>query len=144
MAGRAGRGSQAGHAVIQTYLPDHYAVQAAADQDYAAFYAAEIEQRRAHANPPFTRLVRLLYDGHSDRRTALKEAQHLAGRLRQSAREWDMKGVDVIGPSPTYPPRIRNAWRWQLLVRAPQPRMLLDKVNIPPSWRVDVDPVNIV
>ena len=144
VAGRAGRGPQAGHAVIQTYLPDHYAVQAAADQDYAAFYAAEMEVRRAHANPPFTRLSRLLYDGHSDRRTALKEAQHLAGRLRQSAREWDMKGVDVIGPSPTYPPRIRNAWRWHLLVRAPQPRMLLDKVNIPPSWRVDVDPVNIV
>ena len=144
VAGRAGRGPQPGYAVVQTYLPDHYAVQAAAGQDYAAFYAAEMEHRRAHANPPFSRLVRLLCDGHSDRRIALEEAQQLAGRLRRTVHEWDMRRVDVIGPAPTYPPRIRNAWRWQLLIRASEPRMLLDKVSIPPSWRVDVDPVNIV
>ena len=144
VAGRAGRGSQAGYAVIQTYLPDHYAVRAAAEQDYAAFFVTEMEHRRTHANPPFSRLVRLTYDGHSDRRVALKEAQQLAGRLRQTVREWDMGGVDVIGPAPTYPPRIRNAWRWHLLIRASKPGLLLDKVSIPPSWRVDVDPVNIV
>ncbi len=144
VAGRAGRGPQAGYAVIQTYLPDHYAVQAAAEQDYAAFFVTEMEHRRTHANPPFNRLVRLTYDGHSDRRIALKEAQQLAGRLRQTVREWDMSGVDVIGPAPTYPPRIRNAWRWHLLIRASKPSLLLDKVSIPPSWRVDVDPVNIV
>ena len=144
VAGRAGRGPQAGYAVIQTYLPDHYAIQAAAEQDYAAFYATEMEHRRAQANPPFGRLVRLLYDGHSDKRTAQNEAQQLAGRLRRTAHEWDMRGVDVIGPAPTYPPRIRNAWRWQLLIRAAEPRMLLDKVSIPSAWRVDVDPVNIV
>lgn len=144
VAGRAGRGPKVGRAVIQTYLPDHYAVQAASNQDYAAFYAVEMEHRRAQGNPPFSRLVRLLYDGHSDRQTALKEAQLLAGRLRRTAREWDMRGVDVIGPAPTYPPRIRNAWRWQMLVRAAEPRVLLDKVSVPPSWRVDVDPVNIV
>ena len=144
VAGRAGRGPQSGYAVIQTYLPDHYAVQAAAEQDYAAFYAIEMDHRRAQGNPPFSRLIRLRYDGHSDRRTALNEAQHLAGRLRRTAREWDMRGVDVIGPAPTYPPRIRNAWRWQLLIRTSEPRLLLDKVSIPSAWRVDVDPVNIV
>ena len=144
VTGRAGRGPQAGYAVVQTYLPDHYAIQAAAGQDYAAFYATEMEHRRAQGNPPFSRLVRLLYDGHSDRRTAQNEAQQLAGRLRRTVREWDMRGVDVIGPAPTYPPRIRNAWRWQLLIRAPEPRLLLDKLSIPSAWRVDVDPVNIV
>lgn len=144
VAGRAGRGPQAGYAVVQTYLPDHYAIQAAAEQDYAAFYDMEMEHRRAQGNPPFGRLVRLLYDGHSDRRTAQNEAQQLAGRLRRTVREWDMSGVDVIGPAPTYPPRIRNAWRWHLLIRAVEPQILLDKVSIPSAWRVDVDPVNIV
>ena len=144
VAGRAGRGPQAGYAVVQTYLPDHYAIQAAAGQDYAAFYSTEMEHRRAQGSPPFSRLVRLLYDGHSDRRTAQNEAQHLAGRLRRTVHEWDMRGVGVIGPAPTYPPRIRNAWRWQLLIRAPEPRLLLDKLSIPSAWRVDVDPVNIV
>ena len=144
VAGRAGRGPDAGYAVVQTYLPDHYAVQTAAGQDYAAFYATEMEYRRAQGNPPFSRLVRLLYDGHSDRQTAFNEAQQLAWSLRRTAREWDMRGVDVIGPAPTYPPRVRNAWRWHLLVRAAEPRLLLDRVNVPPSWRVDVDPVNVV
>ena len=144
VAGRAGRGPRAGHAVVQTYLPDHYAIQAAAEQDYAAFYATEMEHRRAQGNPPFGRLVRLLYAGHSDRRTAQNEAQQFAGRLRRTVHEWDMRGTDVIGPAPTYPPRIRNAWRWQLLIRAAEPQMLLDKVSIPSAWRVDIDPVNIV
>ena len=88
VAGRAGRGPRAGHAVVQTYLPDHYAIQAAAGQDYAAFHATEIEHRRTQGNPPFARLVRLLYDGHSDRRTAQNEARQLAGRLRWTVREW--------------------------------------------------------
>ena len=144
VAGRAGRGPEAGYAVVQTYLPDHYAVRAAAGQDYAAFYATEMEHRRTQGNPPYGRLARLLYDGHSDRQTAFNQAQQLAGRLRRTVREWDMRGVDVVGPAPTYPPRIRNAWRWQLLIRAPRPHLLLDKVSIPPAWRVDVDPVNIV
>ena len=144
VAGRAGRGPQAGYAVVQTYLPDHYAIQAAAEQDYAAFYATEMERRRAQGNPPFGRLVRLLYNGHSDNRVAQNEAQQLAGRLRRTMHEWDIRGVDIIGPAPTYPPRIRNAWRWQLLIRAAEPRMLLDKVSIPSTWRMDVDPVNIV
>ncbi|MCY4581345.1 MAG: primosomal protein N' [Chloroflexi bacterium] len=144
VAGRAGRGPDPGYAVVQTYLPEHYAVQTAAGQDYAAFYAAEMEHRRAQGNPPFSRLVRLLYDGHSDRQTAFNEAQQLAWSLRRTARKWDMRGVDVIGPAPTYPPRIRNAWRWHLLIRAAEPRLLLDKVTVPPSWRVDVDPVNVV
>lgn len=144
VAGRAGRGPRAGYAVIQTYLPDHYAIQAAAEQDYTAFYSTEMEHRRAQGSPPFSRLVRLLYDGHSDRHTAQNEARQLAGRLRRTVHEWDMRGVDVIGPAPTYPPRIRNAWRWQLLIRAPEPRLLLDKLSIPSAWRVDVDPVNIV
>ena len=144
VAGRAGRGAQAGHAVIQTYLPEHYAVQTAAAQDYAAFYAAEMERRRAQGNPPYSRLVRLLYDGHSNRDVALREAQSFAGRLRRTVQEWDMRGVDVVGPAPTHPPRIQNAWRWHLLIRGPEPRILLDKVSVPPSWRVDVDPVNIV
>ena len=144
VAGRAGRGTEAGYAVVQTYLPDHYAIQAAEGQDYAKFYGLEMERRRAQGNPPFSRLVRLLYEGHFDKRKALNEAQRFAGRLRQTTREWDMRGVDVIGPAPTYPPRIRNAWRWQVLIRGQEPRVLLDKVSVPPSWRVDVDPVNIV
>ena len=142
VAGRAGRGPAPGRVVIQTYVPDHYAIEAAAAQDYARFYAQEIDYRRAQANPPLTRLVRLLF-GHTDRDAARHEAARLANVLGRVIREWDMRGVDVVGPAPTYPPRVRNAWRWHLLVRAPDPRLLLDKVNVPPGWTVDVDPVDV-
>ena len=143
VAGRAGRGREPGRAVVQTYLPDHYAIQTAAAQDYAAFYEEEIERRRIHGNPPVNKLVRLLY-AHSDQKTAAIEASRFGSLLRRIRREWDMNEVEIIGPAPAYPPRVRNAWQWHIIVRAPEPRALLDKVGIPPAWRVDVDPVNVV
>ncbi len=143
VAGRAGRGREPGRAVIQTYLPDHYAIQTAAAQDYSAFYEAEIERRRIHGNPPVNKLVRLLY-AHSDQKAAAVEASRFGGLLRRVRREWDMSEVEIVGPAPAYPPRVRNAWRWHIIVRAPEPRSLLDKVGIPPAWRVDVDPVSVV
>ena len=142
VAGRAGRGARPGYAVIQTYAPEHYAIEAAAAQDYEAFYAEEMERRRELRNPPFSKLVRL-HIGHSDNRTAMREAERLAGLLRRTAREWGMSDASVVGPAPSYPPRVRNAFRWQLAVRAPEPRLLLDKIAVPPAWRVDVDPVHL-
>jgi primosomal protein N' (replication factor Y) len=143
VAGRAGRGSERGEVIIQSYEPDHYAVQAAMRQDYRGFYEREIELRRAHGNPPVTKLVRLLF-GHSQPNLALNEAQRVASGLRRAAREWDVADVDVVGPAPGYPPRVRGAWRWHLFVRGGDPRLLLDKVDLPPGWTVDVDPVNVV
>ena len=61
VAGRAGRGPDGGRVIIQTYNPDHYAVAAAADQDYHALFQTEIIARNRQGNPPFNRLVRLLY-----------------------------------------------------------------------------------
>jgi len=143
VAGRAGRGDTHGRVVIQSYQPDNYAIAAAAQQDYGAFYEQEMTHRRAHGNPPVNRLARLLFV-HTTEATARKEAQAFAGRLRRTVRDWDMSGVAVVGPAPAYPPRARGAWRWHLVVRGPDPRMLLDKVGIPPNWLVDIDPVNVV
>ncbi|MDA1035430.1 MAG: primosomal protein N', partial [Chloroflexi bacterium] len=143
VAGRAGRGNERGNVIIQSYEPEHYAVQAAARQDYRGFYNREIELRRAHGNPPITRLVRLLF-GHTQPNQARNEALRMASALRRAAREWDISNVDVVGPAPGYPPRVRGAWRWHLFVRGADPRLLLDKVDLPPGWAVDVDPVNVV
>ena len=143
VAGRAGRGDQPGHVVVQTYLPEHYAVQAAADQNYDRFYAEEMEYRRAQSNPPLSKLARLLYR-NSDPKAGAVEATRFADVLRRVVSEWDMTNVDIIGPAPSYPHRVRNAWRWQIIVRAPEPRALLDKVDVPPAWHVDIDPVSMV
>ena len=143
VAGRTGRGGTRGEVLIQTYQPDHYSIRAAALQDYPAFYREEMEYRRERGNPPLTRLVRLLF-GHTEVASARNEAQRMANNLRKIAREWDMQDVDVVGPAPGYPPRLRGAWRWHVFIRAINPQVLLDKVEIPPMWIVDVDPVNVI
>ncbi len=143
VAGRAGRGGAPGLAVIQTYLPDHYAVRMAAAQDYESFLAAETGRRRDLGNPPFNKLIRLRY-AHANRGVAAAEASRFAGLLRRARREWDMKEAELVGPAPAYPPRQRNGWQWHIIVRAPEPRALLDKVGVPPAWRIDVDPANVV
>ena len=142
VVGRAGRGDTPGRAVIQTYVPEHYAIVAAARQDYDAFYRDEMRYRRAQGNPPFGRLALLLF-GHADPQSARAEAHRLAGDLRRLARKWDMRDVDVVGPAPAYPPRVRGAWRWQVVLRASNPRLLLAKTSVPPHWTVDIDPVNV-
>ena len=143
VAGRAGRGTDQGEVVTQTYVPEHYAVTSAAHQDYRAFYEREMQYRRAHGNPPISKLIRLAF-GHSTERTARNEAQTMASTLRRAAQQWDFRDVDIVGPAPGFPPRMRGAWRWHLFLRGPQPRLLLDKVALPPSWTVDVDPVTLV
>lgn len=143
VAGRAGRGHEPGEVVVQTYQPEHYAIKAAALQDYAAFYAMEMAYRRDHGNPPLTRLVRLLFV-HSQPTSAKSEAQRMVSALRETLRSWDMNDIDVVGPAPAYPPRSRGAWRWHAFVRGTNPRLLLDKMEIPPGWAIDVDPVNMI
>ena len=143
VAGRAGRGSEPGRVIVQTYLPDHYAIQAAASQDYDAFYEKELGYRRIQGDPPFGRLVRLVF-GHRDEPATRREAQRVAKALEREARQWGVSRVNVIGPAPAYPARLRGIWRWQLLLRGADPRLLLDKVPLPPNWVVDVDPVTVV
>ena len=143
VAGRAGRGPEPGQVIVQTYLPDHYAIQAAARQDYDGFYERETAVRRVRGDPPFGRLIRLVF-GHADETASQREAQRLAILLRRTARQWGISHVDVIGPAPTYPPRLRGIWRWHILLRGADPRLLLDKVPMPPNWAVDVDPVSVV
>ena len=143
VAGRAGRGPEPGQVVVQTYLPEHYAIQAAARQDYEAFYEQELAFRRAQGNPPLGRLIRLVF-AHADDTASRREAQRLATTLRRAARQWGMSRVDVIGPAPAYPPRLRGVWRWHILLRGADPRLLLDKVPLPPYWTTDVDPVTVV
>jgi primosomal protein N' (replication factor Y) len=66
VAGRAGRGTLGGKVIIQTYTPEHYAIQAAARHDYSSFYEREIDYRRQLRNPPFTRLACLIYSHTND------------------------------------------------------------------------------
>ena len=142
IAGRAGRGPSEGQVIIQTYQPEHYAVAAAAKQDYKAFYQEEMEFRRRHGNPPFSRLIRLLYS-HTNQALCQRRAQTLAKSLRQEQDTWGLSDIEVLGPAPTFPLRIRGHYRWHLVLRGASPAFLLKKVPFPQGWVVDVNPVSL-
>ena len=94
--GRAGRGDRPGHAIIQTYQPDHPAITAAASGDRTAFYDAELALRERFGSPPFGRLVKLTV-GLADPAAADREAHAMADRLRERATERGA-AVTVVGP----------------------------------------------
>ena len=140
VAGRAGRGSSEGKVIIQTFQPENYAVQAAATQDYQAFYLREMAYRRMQGNPPYGRLIRLVFS-HTNLARCEAEAIKLASKLRQQQAEWDITDAEILGPMPAFPTRLRGRFRWHIILRGANPRALLDKVNVPKGCVVDIDPV---
>ncbi|QNH53609.1 primosomal protein N' [Selenomonas timonae] len=113
-AGRAGRHGARGEVIVQTYNPEHYAVQAALRQDYEAFYAREIELRRELFYPPFSRLVKLLFH-ETSRERAWGEANAFVRAFRSAfAKEQDCM---LIGPSPALIERERGAYRFIVLIK---------------------------
>jgi primosomal protein N' (replication factor Y) len=145
--GRAGRGDLPGLAIIQTYQPDHPAIQAVATGEAAAFYDAELEVRRRFGSPPFGRLVKLTV-ALPDHLAAEHEASAMAERLRASAASRAAAagngfGVAVLGPAPAYIARRAGRWRWNVVLRGDRPLDLLDP---PPGapWSIDVDPDSLL
>ena len=140
VAGRSGREHDSGRVVFQTYQPENYAIAAASAQDYELFYIAEMRYRREQRNPPYSRLIRLLF-GHTNSSTAEDRARQLANTLRLAQSEADLTDVEVLGPTPPYPTRLRGKYRWHIVLRGQNPRALLDMVEVPREWSIDVDPV---
>ena len=143
VAGRAGRGLLGGRVVLQTYNPDHYAIAAAAGHDYHAFYAQEIGYRRELGYPPFMRLARVLVR-HPDARTAQEEAGRAAAMIRAQVHERRLDATTVTGPTPCFFTRLADHFRWQVVVRGPEPARALRGLPAAPEWSVDIDPVDLL
>ncbi|MBK9942455.1 MAG: primosomal protein N' [Kouleothrix sp.] len=143
VAGRAGRRSAGAQVVLQTYTPDHYALLAAQEHDYAAFFAQEIAFRRQTGYPPFSRLVRFVYTSGSDER-GQRAAHELAAEVARIASMLDLGDWGLIGPAPAFFHRQRNRFRWHVLLRAADPGPLLEVLYLPPGWALDVDPVHVL
>jgi primosomal protein N' (replication factor Y) len=139
--GRAGRGERPGRAILQTYQPDHPAIQAVATGDGGAFYRSELALRERFGSPPFGRLVKLTV-AIADRDGAEREADAMVERLRTRAQERGVR-VTVIGPAPAYIARRADRWRWNVVLRGDDPAALLDG-GLEPPWSVDVDPESLL
>ncbi len=143
VAGRAGRGPWGGRVIIQTYNPQNYALVAASNHDYQAFYEQELSFRRTRGYPPFSRLVRLVYS-HTNNQACEREAFRLLGVLKAEMEEKGHRGIYVVGPAPCYFSRVRGRYRWHLVLRGREPRDLVESLPLPPGWTLDVDPVSLL
>ncbi|PID87110.1 MAG: primosomal protein N' [Chloroflexi bacterium] len=141
VAGRAGRGLLGGRVIMQTYQPEHYAVVAAADHDYAGFYIDEIRFRTQHTLPPFRRMAKLVWVDPINER-GQREADRMAKALRLHARDLALAATEILGPVPPFFNRIDGRYRWQIIVRSPNPNRLLVDFPIAAKWIVDIDPVS--
>jgi len=143
VAGRAGRGVLGGQVIIQTYSPEHYAIQAAAKHDYALFYSKEIAYRRQLRNPPFTQLACLVYS-HTNDALCQREAERLKRYLIEERDSRGIADLSLIGPAPAFIHRLRGRFRWQLILRGSELSAFLWEIPIPQGWTIDIDPVGLV
>jgi primosomal protein N' (replication factor Y) len=139
--GRAGRGDRPGSAIIQTYQPEHPAIEAVAQGRAEAFYDAELDLRRRFGSPPFGRLVKLTV-ALAERGEAESAGRELATRLRARAAETGAR-VDVAGPAPAFIARRGDRWRFNVVLRGDDPVAVLgDPPGVP--WSIDVDPESLL
>ena len=116
VAGRAGRGDRPGRVLIQTYAPHHYSVRAARDQDYGRFIRRELDLRRELGYPPFGRMALVRIEGPEAARVS-NIASRVAAILGRYAQP---DTIRVLGPAPAPIERLRQRFRWQVVVKSPQ------------------------
>ena len=148
-AGRAGRGELAGRVLIQTVNPDHYAIQLAATQDYESFYEKEVQFRKAMRYPPFAALANIMIR-HPKQEDALRLSGDLAQMLGASTAD-----LKIMGPAEAPVARVKNEFRYQLLLKAVDRKKLNEKLQlarqyvIEKQWPatsliIDVDPLTLL
>jgi primosomal protein N' (replication factor Y) len=114
-AGRAGRGTHPGRVIIQTFLPEHYAIQRAKDHDFVGFYREEMASREALGYPPVTRMVNMRVSSRNphDTEQGIRELAKKGERVLKT-----LQGeVEMLGPSPAPLYQIKGNYRWQLLFK---------------------------
>jgi primosomal protein N' (replication factor Y) len=111
VSGRAGRGAESGEVFVQTCTPEHPAVQAAVLHQPRAFIEPELEQRREAGYPPYRRLVAVLFTG-ADERDVERAAKAIADALGDPG-----GGIEVLGPAPQALAKLRDRFRWHLLLK---------------------------
>jgi primosomal protein N' (replication factor Y) len=142
VAGRAGRSPLGGEVILQTYQPDHYVIQAAAEHDFFAFYKQELGYRRKIGYPPFNQLVRLEYR-HTNPAQAEQAALTLAGQIEGWLAEESRSATQIIGPVPPFYARLRGSYRWQIILRGPNPVSLIRGRQLG-DWKVEVNPPSLL
>ena len=152
VAGRAGRADATGKVVVQTMMPELPALKHAVNHDYESFVAEELESRKKVGWPPFRRIARLVLT-HTREETVKAEANALAEKIRDTINSLHLEYADVMGANPCVLSRLKNRYRYELLLRtldASSLRKLLAQLQQDNTLRtkadsiiLDVDPVSL-
>ena len=116
VAGRAGRGALAGEVIVQSFMPQHFAIDCAARLNGDQFYERELRNRRMLRFPPFGRLISIIVAGENEE-AVREQAQQLGGMLKPLVYRTEYYGVRVLGPTPAPLGRLEGEYRWRLLAR---------------------------
>ena len=150
VSGRAGRGDDSGQVILQTYTPEHPAIEAVQNYAYRDFLEEEIEQRSALNYPPSGQLI-LLRLSSPDPVAVENTATKLANLLTAIAESQPGAPWTVLGPAPAQVMRVARRFRWQVLLKldrdAPRPAVLRSLGKHCPSsvkLTIDVDPLNLL
>jgi primosomal protein N' (replication factor Y) len=142
VSGRAGRSPLGGHVILQTFTPEHYVIRHAAQHDYAGFASQELVYRENLRYPPYTRLVRIEYR-HQRANSAENEAYRMHRYLLARINRMRRRATDLIGPVPCFYSRLDGYYRWQIILRGPDPKSILIGENLG-EWRVETNPQSLL
>lgn len=141
VAGRSGR-HKPGEVIIQSYQPDHPALQAVKKYDYLGFYEQELAQRKLLNYPPFSKCIKLIF-GHENPKTAEDEAIRVYGQLHDIGLHSKKEGSSeppLIELAPHYISKLHGKYLWNIFIRGENPRTLIDHLQLEKGWKIDVDP----
>ncbi len=153
VTGRAGRGDTKGNVIIQTMQPEHYAIAMAAENRYGDLVEKELAIRESVGFPPFSRLVFIIVE-HPNDFTARQSSMEIAAMVRTWCSTHDPdQYLAVLGPAPAPLERLRDRYRWQILVKSKDLKLLHGVTEwIASSYKtkaearviIDIDPENML
>ena len=150
VAGRSGRSEAGGNVIVQTYMPEHYSIQAAEGHDYLRFYREEIGYREALLYPPLSHAATILLRGEVEAEV-IQTANHLLDQLEVFKVD-RFPSVEIRGPVPAPLARIRNKFRWHFLLRSEDVGELRELIQCAVTETsptnidliVDIDPISVL
>lgn len=141
VSGRVGRNEHESHVVVQSYQPDHPSVRFGLARDYHGFYEYGLQERKRAHFPPFTHLLKLTCI-YKTEVAAVRAARALHATLRRTL----PAHIEILGPTPAFYERVRDTYRWQLILKSHTRSDLTEALtHIPPThWQSELDPMSLL
>ena len=118
VAGRAGRGEFEGNVIVQTYNPDHYSIQSSKEHDYLKFYNKEIVLRKEFDYPPFSHIISIVIYGENKNKVLIMSKEIYNALIKEiTANRLESMFYDIIGPNPAPLEKIKDNYRFQILIK---------------------------